>query len=300
MKQRILITGSSGMLGIDLCQELYRDYDVIGMDLVRHPKSAVNRFYKCDVTEGRVVESVIGRAKPDIVIHCAAWADVDGCELNSRKAYTVNAVGTRNIARACRKAGATLIYISTDFVFNGRKRRSYAEADKTGPLSVYGDSKLKGEAFIRKTLDRYFIIRTSWLYGRHGKNFVDTIAAKAKTEKVLRVVRDQAGSPTYAKHLAKGIHELLDKVAGRSGVSVKGFGVYHLSNSGGVSWYDYARAILSLTGSKTKIIPITSGELARPAKRPPMSVMDSSKFYKFTGYRMPGWKTALKEYLSKR
>ena len=217
--------------------------------------------------------------------------------MDKLKAYRINSVGTGNIARACKKAGAALIYISTDFVFNGRKTRPYVEADKTDPLSIYGDSKLKGEVFIRKTLDRYFILRTSWLYGKHGKNFVDTIIAKAKTEKVLKVVRDQAGSPTYTKHLAKAIHVLLDKVIGRSGVFTEAFGVYHLSNSGAVSWYGYARAILKLAGPKVRVVSITSGDLSRPAKRPSMSVMDCSKFSKLTNYRMRGWKEALSEYI---
>ena len=299
MKQRILITGSSGMLGIDLSRELKSDYEVIGLDMVRHPNSKVRKFFIGDITDREALAAIIMKASPDVVIHCAAWTDVDGCQLDSRKAYKINSTGTRNIALACKKTGVTLIYISTDFVFSGRKLRPYVETDKTGPLSVYGDSKLKGEAFVRKTLDRYFILRTSWLYGKHGKNFVDTIAAKAKSERSLKVVMDQAGSPTYTKHLAKAIHMLLCKAAGRSPLPAENFGIYHISNSGAVSWYDYAIKILKLAGSNTIVVPITSGELSRPAKRPAMSVMDNSKFRKFTGYRMPGWKIGLKEYLAK-
>jgi len=299
-RYKILITGSSGMLGIDLCQELHASYQVLGFDLVKNSKSIVSRFFKGDITDSRSVQGVIGKIRPDIVIHTAAWADVDGCELGSKKAYKINSTGTRNVALACKKTGATLIYISTDFVFNGKKKLPYKESDRVSALSVYGNSKLKGENAVAKSLRNYFVLRTSWLYGKSGKNFVDTIIAKSKTERSLKVVRDQVGSPTYTKYLAKAIHALIENIEDSAKDLSERFGVYHVSNSGGVSWYDYARTILLLTGTNTKVVPITSGELARPANRPAMSILDNSKFYKFTGYKMPGWKVALKEYLSKK
>ena len=319
MKRRVLITGSSGMLGIDLCRELKPDYDVIGLDMVRHPKSGVKKFFLGDITDRKSVAAIVAAARPDFVVHAAAWTDVDGCELDSKRAYRVNSEGAENIASACKEAGAALIYISTDFVFDGRKRSPYKETDRTGPLSIYGASKLRGEVLVSRILDRYFILRTSWLYGKCGKNFVDTIVAKAKATGSLKVVRDQAGSPTYTKHLAKAIRRLLDRAdvdcrpetVDRRPKTIDrrpetrdrrpktmDYGLYHVSNSGKVSWYDYARMILKLVKSKAEVAPITSRQLARPAKRPAMSVMDNSKFVRFTGYRMPGWQAALKEYLT--
>ena len=222
-KNRILITGSSGMLGADLCQELEKDYEVYGADLVHRtsytcpPKPErrrriVHRFIKGDITNRKSVANIVYRIKPDIVIHAAAWTDVDGCELNKKKAYKINSEGTKNVALACRTANAPLIYISTDFVFDGKKNRPYAEADRPNPISVYGGSKYKGEIYIKRILRRYYILRTSWLYGRNGRNFVDIIIDKAKKERALKVVNDQIGSPTYTKDLAKAIHAFLDRI----------------------------------------------------------------------------------------
>jgi dTDP-4-dehydrorhamnose reductase len=305
MKLRVLITGSSGMLGADLCRELGKNYIVIGADLVHSPQFIVHSLHKVDITNKRATGALINRIRPDVVIHAAAMTDVDGCEACPKKAYKINAKGAKNVALACKSAGAALIYISTDFVFDGKKKKPYKESDKTSPLSVYGDSKLKGELAVKKALKKYFILRTSWLYGKNGKNFVDTIIAKAKSEKLLKVVDDQVGSPTYTKDLAKAIHALLQKIQSRPGHPAGlyrpglgiGFGIYHISNSGAVPWFNYAREILKLTGSRTKVVPISSKELARPAKRPAMSVLDNSKFIKFTGYRMRNWQEALKDYV---
>lgn len=284
------------MLGIDLCQELKGGYNLVGIDLCRHIRSKVTKYFKCDITDKKRLNSVICAERADIVVHLAAWTNVDGCELEPSKAYDINCEGTRNIALACKSSGAVLVFVSTDFVFDGKKRTLYRETDKPNPLSVYGDSKFKGEEAVKSVLDKYFIIRTSWLYGRYGKNFVDTIAAKGASEVSLRVVSDQVGSPTYSKHLVKAIHTLLDKVTKHG---FDGYGIYQVSNTGKVSWFKYAKEILRLTGSRAKVIPITSRELDRPAKRPSMSAMDNTKFIKLTGYRMPCWQAALKEYLSK-
>lgn len=301
------------MLGIDLSRELAADYDLAGLDVIRSPLSSVHKFYKGNITDGKAVADMIEEARPDLVVHAAAWTDVDGCELDPDKAYAVNSEGTRSVALACKNAHAALIYISTDFVFDGRKKKPYRETDAVAPLGIYGDSKLKGERAVQETLEKYYILRTSWLYGKRGKNFVDTITARAKAGKALKVVDDQVGSPTYTKDLAKAIHALLNKIAKGEGLRAKGeglraegqelrakgYGIYHVSNSGKVSWFEYARQILKIVKSKAKVAPITSSELKRPAKRPAMSVMDNAKFRKFTGYRMRGWKAALKEYLSK-
>ena len=295
MAGQVLITGSSGMLGIDLCEELAGDYEVYGADLV------ANKNFICDITDRKSISDVITKVKPDVVIHTAAWTDVDGCELVKNKAYRINSIGAENVALGCKAAGAALIYISTDFVFDGKKKSAYKETDRPNPLSVYADSKFKGEEAVKKAIKNYFIIRTSWLYGKNGKNFVDTIIEKSKTDKELRVVDDQVGSPTYTVDFAKAIHVLLDRVfVKREASSVKRYGIYHITNSGSVSWYEYAKTILGLTGSDSRALPISSKELNRPAKRPAMSVLDNSKFIALTGYRMRNWKTALKEYLSGR
>jgi len=299
MKPRVLITGSSGMLGVDLCQELRKDHIVTGTDAVTMlPGHHVTRFWKGDVTDKKGIADIISKALPDVVIHAAAMTNVDGCESRRKKAYTVNAKGAEYVAAACKRCGATMVYISTDFIFDGRKKSAYTETDRPHPLSVYADSKFKGEKAVKKALKRYFILRTSWLYGRHGKNFVDTIIAKAKTEPMLKVVSDQVGCPTYTKDLAKAIHVLLDKVTSYQS-PVTSYGIYHVSNAGKVSWCDYAREILRLTGSKTKVVPATSKEIAAkyPARRPAMSVLDNTKFKRFTAYKMRPWKEALKAYL---
>ncbi len=304
-RDKILIIGSSGMLGIDLWQELRGKYDVIGADLVHGQRSTVNRSYKVDITDRKDTIDVISKIKPDVVIHTAAYTDVDGCERDPKKAYKVNSNGTRNVALACRKAAALLVYISTDFVFNGKKRKPYRENGKPAPLSVYGDSKLKGEEAVKNILKNYFILRTSWLYGKYGKNFVDTIIAKGREGNTLRVVDDQIGSPTYTKDLAKAIHVLIDRVSKCQSVKVSKagkckdaqYGIYHVTNSGAVSWFAYAKEILKLADIKTRVFPISSKELNRPAERPAMSVLDNSKFIEFTGYRMCNWKGALKSYV---
>jgi dTDP-4-dehydrorhamnose reductase len=295
------------MLGIDLWQELRGDYEVVGADIVHGPRlrqgfggqarSTVHRFYKIDITSREDTIGVIGKIKPDVVVHTAAYTDVDGCERDPKKAYKVNSAGTRNVALACRKTAALLIYISTDFVFNGKKKSPYKENDKPAPLSVYGDSKLKGEEAVKNILKNYFILRTSWLYGKYGKNFVDTIIAKGREGNTLRIVDDQVGCPTYTKDLAKAIHVLLDKLFTPNALRSTQYGIYHISNSGAVSWFAYAKEILRLANIKTKVFPISSKELNRPAERPTMSVLDNSKFIEFTGYKIRDWRRALKNYV---
>lgn len=298
-RDKILITGSSGMLGIDLCRELSANYILSGTDIrsSEHNKEFLQDFAECDITKPGEIDGCIKNVSPKFIIHSAAMTDVDGCERDRDKAYAVNFLGTKHVALACKKYDAFPVCISTDFVFNGKKKSPYTEDDLTAPLSVYGDSKLKGEDAVRNALDKYFIVRTSWLYGKYGKNFVDTIASKAKTEKILKVVNDQCGSPTYTRDLAKAIRLLLDRVV--SSVSGAAFyGIYHVSNSGSVSWYEYTRKIIDILGLKTEVRPISSIELARPAKRPSMSVLDTSKFTGLTGHNMRRWDVALEEYLS--
>ena len=299
MKPRILITGSGGMLGTDLAQELRQGYEVVETDIFRsqRPEDGSQRYFDCDITDRRSVSVLFRKVKPDIAVHTAAWTDVDGCEFDKDRAYSVNFCGTRNVALACREAGAGLIYISTDFVFAGRKKSPYKENDRANPLGVYAGSKLEGELAVKKTLKKYFILRAGWLYGKNGKNFVGNIIGQAKTKKFLRVVDDQVGSPTYTIDLAKAIHKLIDGIITDRKSRVIKYGTYHISNRGSVSWYEYAKTILKFSGIKAKVLPISSEELGKPAKRPAMSVMDNSKFEKMTRHRMRGWKSALREYL---
>ncbi len=175
MKPRILITGSSGMLGSDLSQELDNNYIIYGVDVAPSSQLPAPSFYRCDITDTKAVAEAVAKIRPSVLIHAAAWTNVDGCESDKEKAYKINSEGTKNVVSACKKADAILIYISTDFVFDGRKKIPYKETDRPRPLSIYGKSKFNGEKAVKKALKKYFIIRTSWLYGRRGKNFVDTI-----------------------------------------------------------------------------------------------------------------------------
>ena len=295
-RKRVLVTGSSGMLGIDLVHRLQGAYDVICTDIVgkNNPYCGVKSFIKCDITDEAATINMIESAKPDAIIHTAAWTDVDGCELEPEKAMKINSDGTHNIALGAKKAAALIFYISSDFVFDCEKNDPYKEDDTPNPINVYGVSKFKGESFIRKELDRYFIIRTSWLFGRYGKNFVDIILDKAERKEGLRVVIDQFGSPTYTVDLCAALEKLL--LLGLEQNSPGG--AYHFSNSGSCSWYKYATEIIRLANkSATEIVPITSAELDRPAKRPKTSILNTDKYAMASGSAPRSWESALEDYL---
>jgi len=293
-RKKILVTGSSGMFGSDLCVELSENCEVAGLDFSNRPSSIITcpSFLECDITDrDKALESIVG-SRPDLIIHAAAWTDVDGCEREPDKAEKVNGGGTRNVAQAAALLNVPLVYISTDFVFDGTKGSPYAEKDAPNPLNAYSRSKLEGE-LATKTLDKYTIVRSGWLYGSNGKNFVDAILAGAKKKNELKVVDDQRGSPTYTKDLAKGINKLI-------GISLRGTKeIYHITNTGEVSRFDYAKEILRLAGIKgVKVTPITSSRLDAPAKRPAFSVLDNAKFEKAAGFSMRPWLEALKDYIS--
>jgi len=286
---KILITGISGMLGIDLYQALREEHEVIGADTRDFPCSPFPSVNKIDITDLEAVKGLFSRLTPHFIIHTAAYTDVDGCEKNADKAYKVNALGTRNVALTCQKLDVPLLYISTDFVFRGDKEASYDEFDEPNPVNIYGRSKLAGENYLKSFLCKYFIVRTSWLYGRWGKNFVATILKLAQGRSPLKVVKDQVGSPTYTKDLSQQIKRL---------VTSELYGIYHITNSGRCSWYKFAREILKLAGIKgVKVIPITSGELARPAPRPKFSVLENYCLRLSLGNGMREWKEALKDFL---
>ncbi len=263
---RIVITGAEGQLGVELMRALGVHGEVIDTTLAN-----------LDVTDPRCAEK-LASLRPGWVVHAAAATDVDGCEGEPERAMTVNAEGTRRVAEGCRRAGAGLIYLSTDYVFDGRKRTPYTEEDPPAPLNVYGWSKLEGEHATRKLASRWAIIRTAWLYGIHGKNFVKTILEKAAGGERLRVVDDQVGSPTYAADLADAVGLLLSRLSAGAAQAERLTGLYHVTNSGSCSWYEFARQILRLS-SRLGAIPlerITSGELSRPARRPAYAVLENA------------------------
>lgn len=286
---RVLVTGSKGMLGSTLYDRLLKhDIEVIGTD-IRAGKNSL------DITKPDASIDLIKQVRPDVVIHAAAYTDVDGCELNIKDAYLVNSEGTRNIVNACKQTGAFLIYISTDFIFEGNKAVPYIEDDTPSPVNIYGRSKLQGEERVRQLLERHLIIRTSWLFGENGKNFVDAIINKAKTAKSIEVVDDQRGSPTYAADLSNAIIDLLSL----------SFDLYpltlNITNSGSCTWYEFAKEIVRIKGIKdANVEPISSDQIKRSAKRPKMSILDNGRFIKVFGSALPSWQDALLRYICKK
>ncbi|WP_288192995.1 dTDP-4-dehydrorhamnose reductase [uncultured Methanobrevibacter sp.] len=274
---RILITGGDGMLGTDLREVLK------GEDLI------VTNHESLDITDRNQVMEKIKEYKPEIVINCAAMTDVDGCETKKDLAYKLNAEGPENLALACREIDATLAHISTDYVFKGNNNRPLIEDDELGPISIYGKSKLKGEENVENILDKYFIIRTAWLYGKNGPNFIEKMLELAKTHDTLTVVNDQKGSPTFTKDLSKGIYELIKS---------NKYGTYHLTNSGSTTWYEFAKLIFEKKKIDINVIPVTSEEFAAHAPRPHYSVLSHDK-WKNNGFEeLRNYEDALDEYLN--
>ncbi|GFP27182.1 dTDP-4-dehydrorhamnose reductase [Candidatus Hakubella thermalkaliphila] len=273
---KILITGSAGQLGKELLRILPERHQVIGYGR------------DMDVTDYAQVVAKVADARPDLIIHCAALTNVDFCETNPEVNYRVNTLGTENVALAAQKLQASLVYISTDYVFDGEKGSPYLEYDLPRPLNHYGLAKLAGERIIQSLLDHYFIVRTSWLYNKEGKNFVSAMLRLAKEKDELRVVNDQIGTPTYAPDLAQCISKLIE---------TDYYGIYHASNEGSCSWYDFAREILELAGfKKVRVIPITSEEYGSPTKRPKYSVLDNFCLRERGIFQMRDYRSALKEF----
>ena len=272
---RIFITGSDGQLGHELAQVLGSEELFLG----REPDQ--------DITHVKILDQ-ISSFRPQGVIHAAAYTDVDGCEKNRDLAHRVNAVGTHQVAQATEKSGAKMVYISTDYVFSGRKRKPYTETDTPSPINVYGQSKWEGEQFVQQTCSRHVILRTSWLYGRVGKNFVRTILNKSTQEAELRVVDDQVGCPTYAKDLAEVISVIMKQDV---------YGLYHAAGQGTCSWFEFAEEILKLAGISKKVIAMGTQELKRPARRPRYSVLSQKKLNGL-GISLRNWKEALQEFMT--
>jgi len=244
-----------------------------------------------DITDRRQVFEKIKSASPAVVTNCAAYTDVDGCERNVERAMAVNADGPANVAEACKESRAFCVHYSTDFVFDGLAARPYMTTDAPNPQSVYGKSKLLGARAVCTSGCEHLVIRTSWLFGCGGRNFVDAISAKAVGGERLKVVTDQVGRPTYTVDLAEATIHLLDAGAR---------GVLHFANAGHCSWYEFAEEILRQSGLSTPVEKITSRELARPAQRPAYSVLDLSEYTAITGKSPRHWKLALADYLNLR
>lgn len=272
-----LVVGAKGMLGHDLMEVL--EGEVRGLDLP-----------DIDVTSLESVRRALLTLKPKTIINAAAYTDVDGCETNIEQAMAVNGEGVGLLALTAREIGAKLVQISTDYVFNGKKGAPYFEDDPIGPLSIYGESKLAGELNAAMAPE-HLIVRTQWLYGIHGKNFVETMLRLAGEKSELAVVDDQIGSPTWTRDLALAIKALLDKGCQ---------GVYHAANSGYCSWNEFAKAIFAEEGLAVTVNSMTTQELNRPANRPLYSTLDCGKLEQDTGLRLPIWREALKSFLKLR
>jgi len=274
---KILVTGARGMLGTDLVPVLQEEHDVIGVD--------IGDF---DLVSPRAIGQIVHIA-PEVVLNLAAFTDVDGCETKIEQAYAGNALAVRNVALACQRCQAVLLHISTDYVFDGEKDGAYYEWDHPNPLSAYGRTKLAGEHFVQHLLDRFYIVRTAWLYGSHGKNFVDTILATADSKKELSVVDDQRGSPTYTTDLARALARIVP-----SGF----YGVYHVTNGGACSWYEFAKKILALAGKTDASLKATDSQTyMRPARRPKNSLLHNYVWRMTFGDPLRHWEEGLRDYL---
>ncbi|MBP3379623.1 MAG: dTDP-4-dehydrorhamnose reductase [Ruminococcus sp.] len=280
---RVLVTGVKGQLGYDVVNELTkRNHEAVGVDID-----------EMDITDAESVRSVITGTAPDAVIHCAAWTAVDAAEdeENIPKVQAVNVDGTRNIVEVCKKLGCRMMYISTDYVFNGQGTEPWEpDCRDYAPLSVYGRTKLEGELAVSDILDKYFIVRIAWVFGKNGKNFIKTMLNVGKKYPEVRVVSDQIGTPTYTYDLARLLVDM---------VETEKYGYYHATNEGGyISWYDFTCEIFRQAGYSTKVTPVTTEEYGiSKAARPFNSRLDKSKLVR-SGFRpLPTWQDALSRYL---
>ena len=286
---KVFVTGAGGQLGHDIMKQLLRrGHEGIGSDL-----TSGSGYLPLDITDARAVSRAIEEIKPDAVIHCAGWTAVDAAEDEDKKELVcrVNVDGTRYIADACRANGCRMLYLSTDYVFNGQGETPWTPDCKDyAALNVYGQSKLDGELAVRNTLENYFIVRISWVFGRNGKNFVDTMLALSEKYDTLRVVCDQVGTPTYTVDLARLLVDM---------VETEKYGYYHATNEGGfISWYEFACEIFRQAGKATKVIPVTTEEYGlNKAVRPFNSRLDKSKLRQAGFTPLPDWKDALGRYL---
>lgn len=283
---RVLVTGAGGMLGTDVC----RVFQAADMDVIPAPR--VGGPEALDVTNTEAVRQTLTHVQPQAVVHCAAYTNVDQAEHEPDVAFRVNALGSWNLAAACAEWGIALCAISTDFVFDGNKDKPYTEFDPPHPIGTYGASKLAGEQCIREICPRHWIVRTSWLYGVHGKCFPDSILRAAETRPELRVVADQRGCPTYTVDLAEALVRLIHSPL---------YGTYHIANSGVTTWYHFASKVLELAGKHhVHVIPILSSEWPSPARRPANSALRPFALELQGAPLLRSWQEALADYIQER
>ena len=298
---KVFVTGVGGQLGHDVVNELdRRAHESIGSDIqavysgVNDGSAVVTAPYvQLDITDGAAVSKTIEELKPDVIIHCAAWTNVDGAEApeNQAKVHQINAVGTENIARAAKAVDAKMVYISTDYVFDGQGERPWEPDDKCyAPLNVYGQSKLDGELAVSSILEKHFIVRIAWVFGLNGKNFIKTMIKVGKTHDTVRVVNDQIGTPTYTLDLARLLVDM---------VETEKYGYYHATNEGGyISWYDFCCEFYKQYGLTTKVIPVTTAEYGLSvAARPHNSRLEKKKLVEAGFDPLPIWQDAVSRYL---
>lgn len=287
---KILITGSKGQLGNELKDIINKGYSEIGKvsECINNSQVFDLDVDKLDITDLNSVKNVLDTIKPDVVINCAAATNVDGCESDEDFAFKVNALGPRNLAIVCEEMGAKLVQVSTDYVFSGVGEKPLTEYDLTAPYSVYGKTKLLGENYVREFCSKYYIVRTAWLYGYVGHNFVYTMRRLGKEKDSINVVNDQIGNPTHANDLAYHILKLIE---------TDEYGIYHCTGKGECSWYDFAKMIIELSGEECIVNPCTSEEYKTPAKRPEYSSLDNMMLRNTVGDEMRNWQDAIKSFI---
>lgn len=276
---KILVTGAKGQLGCDVVEQLkQRGHEVIGVDVE-----------EMDITNDVQVSQVMEEIRPEGVIHCAAYTAVDAAEDNVQLCQNINVHGTENIVKYCEKTGCKLIYLSTDYVFDGEGNRPWEPDDEADPLNVYGQTKYEGEQLIRQHLEKYYIVRISWVFGKNGRNFIQTMLRLGKENGAVKVVNDQIGSPTYTYDLARLLIDMVEK---------EEYGTYHATNLGICSWYQFACEIFHQAGMEEVIVtPVTSEEFPAKARRPHNSIMNKAKLEDHGFQQLPTWQDALRRYL---
>ena len=289
---KILVTGAKGQLGSELVEIIKNGKAEIGKVSENIKLSQVIAFdvNELDITNLPMVKAKLNYLKPHVVINCAAATNVDGCESNEDIAFKINSIGPRNLAIACEEVEAKLVQVSTDYVFSGNINKPLREYDSTAPNNVYGKSKLQGERYVQQFCSKYFIVRTAWLYGYVGHNFVYTMIKLGKEKDSISVVNDQRGNPTYANDLACHILKLIE---------TEEYGIYHCTNNGECTWYDFAKTIIELLGEKCEVKPCTSEEYKNSAKRPQYSSLDNMMLRNTIGDEMRDWKDAIKSFIKK-
>lgn len=275
---KYLVTGVKGQLGYDVCQELEkRKQDFLGIDKE-----------EMDITNKEDVEKVILAYHPDVIVHCAAYTAVDAAEDNKELCFKINVDGTKYIAEVCKKINAKMIYISTDYVFEGSGEHAYEVDDPKQPINVYGDSKYQGELIVQEYVEKHFIIRISWVFGVNGNNFIKTMLKLAESRAELSVVNDQIGSPTSTYDLTKLLLAMSES---------EEYGVYHASNEGVCSWYDFACEIFKIANKEVKVVPVSSDQYPSKAKRPSNSRMSKEKLTANGFEKLPNWKDSIAKYI---